>query len=298
MRKSSGTTTSSSSLSPFSVEGWKSSWNGNYDHDDAPSSGDTNSNKINNEEEEEKDVQVHVARSVDDIYVSLPLDQDNHCHHTNEKIANVFHFLPASVRAQCGVKAEILTGFEHTFAIQPGTLDIVLLRDWCLFDVYQTIQLVLKLNCTRLGGGGNSRGLPEKVMAWDQMVHLILHQPGANNPSLDHHPIHRIRREMRNQAPYFDQPLYIAAVPEEQPAGITVTTIAATDPENQPLTYSMTSLLDARSQQFFSLDTKSGVVSTTSRLDRERMDVHYFRIVATDSGVPSRTGTGTLQVTF
>ncbi|ODM96856.1 Protocadherin-like wing polarity protein stan [Orchesella cincta] len=285
--KSSSTTTSFSS--PFSVEGWKSSWNANNNNHDAPSS-----NKINNVEE---DVSTHVARSVDDIYVSLPLDQDNHCHHTNERIANVFHFLPASVRAQCSVKAEVVTGFEHTFGIQQGTLDIVLLRDWCLFDVYQTIQLLLRLNCTGMGGsGGNLRGLPEKVMAWDQMVHLILHQPGANNPSLDHHPIHRIRREMRNQAPYFDQPLYIAAVPEEQPAGITVTTIGATDPENQPLTYSMTSLLDARSQQFFSLDSKSGVVQTTSRLDRERMDVHYFRIVATDSGVPPRTGTGTLQI--
>ncbi|CAL8121926.1 unnamed protein product [Orchesella dallaii] len=291
-RRSSGSSTTSFSYSPFSVEGRKSS--SKVNNDDAPSTNVGNSNLINKNDEDE-DIHVHVARSVDDIYVSLPLDQDNRCHHTNEKIANVFHFLPASVRAQCGVKAEVVQGLEHTFGIQKETLDMVLLRDWCLFDVYQTIQLVLRLNCTRIGGG-NLRGLPEKVMAWDQMVHLILHQPGASNPSLDHHPIHRIRREMRNQAPYFDQPLYIAAVPEEQPAGITVTTIGATDPENQPLTYSMTSLLDARSQQFFSLDSKSGVVSTTSRLDRERMDVHYFRIVATDSGVPPRTGTGTLQI--
>lgn len=83
-------------------------------------------------------------------------------------------------------------------------------------------------------------------------------------------------------------PLYIAAVPEEQPAGITVTTLTATDPENSPLTYSMTSLLDARSQGFFSLDSKSGIVTTVEKLDREKMDVHYFRIVATDSGVPPR----------
>lgn len=58
----------------------------------------------------------------------------------------------------------------------------------------------------------------------------------------------------------------------------------------------MTSLLDARSQQFFALDPKSGIVTTVEKLDRERMDVHYFRIVATDSGIPPRTGTGTLQV--
>lgn len=287
---------SKSALASFSnLEGWKTYW----DKSESRGASTLLLSKDGTTINEENDDHAHIARSVDDIYVSLPLEQDNHCHHTNEKIANVFQFLPASVRAQCGVKAEILRGSDHTFAVQPGTLDVVLLRDWCLFDVYETIKMSLRLNCTRMGGKGelvNHGGLPEKVMAWDQNVHLILHQPGANNLNLDHHPIHRIRREMRNQAPYFDQPLYIAAVPEEQPAGITVTTIGATDPENQPLTYSMTSLLDARSQQFFTLDSKSGMVSTTSKLDREKMDVHYFRIVATDSGIPPRTGTGTLQV--
>lgn len=286
----------SDAASLSNMGGWNNFWDKN---ENVASSSILISSEKGNEINAEIDDQSHVARSVDDIYVSLPMDQDNHCHHSNEKIANVFQFLPASVLAQCGVKAETLSDSAHTFAVQPGTLDVVLVRDWCLFDAYQTVQMVLWLNCTRMGGKGelmHERGLPEKVMAWDQNVHLILHQLGASNPSMDHHPIHRIRREMRNQAPFFDQPLYIAAVPEEQPAGLTVTTIGASDPENQPLTYSMTSLLDARSQQFFSLDSKSGVVTTTSRLDREKMDVHYFRIVATDSGVPPRTGTGTLQV--
>lgn len=286
----------SSSISSHagSSETWKESWSKN----DNLGSTSLSKNNLNDETEDHG----HIARSVDDIYVSLPFESDNHCHHTNEKIANVFQFLPASVRAQCGVQAEVHSSSAHTFVVQPGTLDIVLFRDWCLFDVYQTVPITLRLNCTRLGTKNASMnlhpGLPEKVMAWDQNVHLILHQAGATHLNMDHHPIHRIRREMRNQAPYFDQPLYIAAVPEEQPAGIAVTTIGATDPENQSLTYSMTSLMDARSQQFFTLDTKSGVVSTSTRLDREKMNVHYFRIVATDSGVPPRTGTGTLQVSL
>ncbi|XP_035705378.1 protocadherin-like wing polarity protein stan isoform X3 [Folsomia candida] len=232
-----------------------------------------------------------ISRTVDDIYVALPINWDDRCFHSSEKIGNVYDFLPSSVKAQCGVKASV-SGDEHTWGVQASTNDIVLRRDWCLFEPgYHTIQLVLHLNCSTDGSL-----LPESVMSWDQMVHLILHSGGGGGSLMDFHPIHRIRREMQNQSPFFDQPLYIASVPEEQPPGITVTTITASDPENSPLSYSMTSLLDARSQQFFALDPKSGIVTTVEKLDRERMDVHYFRIVATDSGIPPRTGTGTLQI--
>jgi cadherin EGF LAG seven-pass G-type receptor 1 len=55
----------------------------------------------------------------------------------------------------------------------------------------------------------------------------------------------------------------------------------------------MSALLDSRSEQFFDLDGKSGIVSTSRKLDREEMDVHYFKIVASNGG---RTGTATLQV--
>lgn len=68
------------------------------------------------------------------------------------------------------------------------------------------------------------------------------------------------------------------------------------DPENSPVTYSMSSLLDSRSAGMFAVDTRSGVVTTQARLDRERLDVHYFRVVAQDDTFPPRSGTTTLQV--
>ena len=252
---------------------------------------------------------------MDDIYVSFPVE-GHYCHHASEKLTNIEHFLPASVRSGCHTTATVVSN-EYFFAIEVSTGDLVLRADWCLFEPVATVQILLHLKCSPFSSHHHSSD--KAVMSWDQLVHFIIHRfdasamssstsssssssPGttnarhAGNSIMEFHPIHRMRREMRNQAPYFEQTMYIASVPEEQAPGITVTTISAIDPENSPLTYSMTSLLDARSQQFFSLDSKSGIISTVDRLDREKMDVHYFRIVATDSGIPPRTGTATLQV--
>lgn len=106
----------------------------------------------------------------------------------------------------------------------------------------------------------------------------------------------RTRREMRNAAPTFSKSLFIVSVPEEQDKGYVVTTMSASDPEGTEIMYSMSAVLDARSQSMFSIDPVSGVVISTSRLDREYMDVHYLRITAVDSGMPARTGTTTLQI--
>lgn len=46
----------------------------------------------------------------------------------------------------------------------------------------------------------------------------------------------------------------------------------------------------------FTIDESSGVVTTLTKLDRELVDVHYFRVVATDDSFPPRSGTTTLQI--
>lgn len=58
----------------------------------------------------------------------------------------------------------------------------------------------------------------------------------------------------------------------------------------------MSSLLDSRSQGMFTIDTKLGAVTTLTKLDRELVDVHYFKITAVDDSFPPRSGTTTLQV--
>jgi len=240
---------------------------------------------------------LHWVRSVDDIYVSVPV-QGDFCHHASEKIGNIHDFMPNTVSAQCRISA---SSGDHFFGVESKTNDIALKIDFCLFEAFHTSEILLRLECFP------NKQEPQHLVSWDQLVHFIIHRLGPSSlksgntldeSHFERHPIHRIRREMRNQAPFFDHSLYKATVPEEQEAGLTVTTIVASDPENSPITYSMTSLLDSRSQQFFSLDPKSGIVTTTEKLDREKMDNHYFRIVASDAGIPPRTGTAILEASF
>ncbi|KAI5754092.1 hypothetical protein M8J77_005676 [Diaphorina citri] len=107
----------------------------------------------------------------------------------------------------------------------------------------------------------------------------------------------RVRRALdEGVAPVFEKALYIATVGEEQQSGIPVCTISARDPTGGPVTYSMLSLLDARSQTLFAIEPHNGIVSTAATLDRELLDVHYFRVTATDSHFPPHSSTTTLQI--
>ena len=58
----------------------------------------------------------------------------------------------------------------------------------------------------------------------------------------------------------------------------------------------MVALVDSRSQDMFDIDPNTGTISTNIKLDREFMDVHYLRIVATTNDSPQLTATTTVQV--
>lgn len=106
----------------------------------------------------------------------------------------------------------------------------------------------------------------------------------------------RVRRALAANPPFFKRPHYNVNVREEGGKEHTVTTIQATDPQGKELTYSMVALVDSRSQDMFSMDPVSGTITTTTKLDREFMDVHYLRIVATTNDSPQLTATTTVQV--
>ncbi|XP_064483474.1 protocadherin-like wing polarity protein stan [Ornithodoros turicata] len=97
------------------------------------------------------------------------------------------------------------------------------------------------------------------------------------------------RREKRHTL-HFDRNLYVASVPEGKDRGYVVETIKA----NDAAAYSLHAVLDARSQAMFHIEPTSGVVTTTTELDREFMDVHYLRVVAVAHS--SVTASTTLQV--
>ncbi|XP_028854714.1 cadherin EGF LAG seven-pass G-type receptor 2-like, partial [Denticeps clupeoides] len=56
-------------------------------------------------------------------------------------------------------------------------------------------------------------------------------------------------------------------------------------------------LFDSRSNNLFTVDSASGVVSTVEVLDRETKDTHVFRVTAVDRGTPPRTAMATLTIT-
>ena len=106
----------------------------------------------------------------------------------------------------------------------------------------------------------------------------------------------RVRRALATNPPFFKRPHYNVNVREEGSKQHTVTTVQATDPQGKDLTYSMVALVDSRSQDMFDIDPNSGTISTNIKLDREFMDVHYLRIVATTNESPQMTATTTVQV--
>ncbi|NXK42018.1 CELR3 protein, partial [Piprites chloris] len=94
--------------------------------------------------------------------------------------------------------------------------------------------------------------------------------------------------------PLFPQYNYQAEVAENQPAGTAVVAVAAQDPDGGEagrLVYSMDALMNSRSRELFSIDPRAGLISTTQALDRESMDLHYFRVTATDHGAPRLSAT-------
>uniref|UniRef100_A0A8C6Z0A9 Cadherin EGF LAG seven-pass G-type receptor 3 n=1 Tax=Nothoprocta perdicaria TaxID=30464 RepID=A0A8C6Z0A9_NOTPE len=104
----------------------------------------------------------------------------------------------------------------------------------------------------------------------------------------------RARRAAPNRHPLFPQYNYQAEVAENQPAGTAVLAVAAQDPDGGDagrLVYSMDALMNSRSRELFSIDPRAGLISTTQALDRESMELHYFRVTATDHGTPRLSAT-------
>ncbi|XP_055474077.1 cadherin EGF LAG seven-pass G-type receptor 2 isoform X2 [Psammomys obesus] len=107
------------------------------------------------------------------------------------------------------------------------------------------------------------------------------------------------RKRNVNTAPQFQPPSYQATVPENQPAGTSVASLRAIDPDEGEagrLEYTMDALFDSRSNHFFSLDPVTGTVTTAEELDRETKSTHVFRVTAQDHGLPRRSALATLTI--
>lgn len=201
------------------------------------------------------------------------------CLKKSQYVNSLNAFLPKSICQHC--KVTFLDVSDERFKIEALNRDLVAAHDICIPEPLWKVIVTLNIKCDRTD-----------IVDVDHRLKIVYHHQEFNDTDM----AKRVKRELRNQSPYFEQALYVASVLEEQPVGTSVTTVRARDPEDSPVVYSMVSLLDSRSQSMFKVDSRTGIVSTTTTLDREQMDVHYFRIVATDDSFPPRSGTTTLQV--
>ncbi|XP_067097012.1 LOW QUALITY PROTEIN: cadherin EGF LAG seven-pass G-type receptor 3 [Osmerus mordax] len=107
-------------------------------------------------------------------------------------------------------------------------------------------------------------------------------------------------RRAANRHPHFSQYNYQVQVAENQPSGSSVMAMSAQDQDpGDPgrVSYSMAPLMNSRSTDYFHIDPDTGLITTSQVLDREHMDLHYFRVTATDHGSPRLSGTTMVAIT-
>ncbi|XP_063987386.1 protocadherin-like wing polarity protein stan [Diachasmimorpha longicaudata] len=201
------------------------------------------------------------------------------CLRASQLVASLQSFLPETVVKECETRWGGVA--DSRFLIEDAAGDLVSASEQCLVEPLWKIAVSMTLRCTT-----------NHLADAEHRLKIIFHHQQLDDDDLGR----RVRRELRNRSPFFEQGLYTVAVEEEKEPGELVTVVRARDPEGGPVHYSMISLLDARSSALFLLDATTGKVTTRSKLDRESVDVHYFKVMAVDDSFPPRTGTTTLQV--
>ncbi|XP_062983238.1 protocadherin Fat 3 isoform X3 [Elgaria multicarinata webbii] len=103
--------------------------------------------------------------------------------------------------------------------------------------------------------------------------------------------------DVNDNAPLTSEPIYYPSVLENSPKDVSVIQIQAQDPDsttNERMSYRITS---GNPQNFFIINTKTGLITTTSRkLDREQQPEHFLEVTVTDGGVSPKQSTVWLVV--
>ncbi|CRK90013.1 CLUMA_CG003735, isoform A [Clunio marinus] len=204
---------------------------------------------------------------------------DKICLKKSQLVNNINAFLPRSIQQFC--KVTYLDVSDERFKIERKQGDLVVSRDVCIYEPSWTVTITFSTKCNRA-----------EFIDAEHRLKIMYHHQELNDTDI----AKRVKRQLKNQSPHFELSLYVASVLEEQPPGLKVTTVQARDPEDSPVVYSMISPSDARSQNMFKIDSRSGVITTSASLDREQINMHYFRVIATDDSFPPRSGTTILQI--
>ncbi|XP_019944637.2 cadherin EGF LAG seven-pass G-type receptor 3 isoform X2 [Paralichthys olivaceus] len=107
-------------------------------------------------------------------------------------------------------------------------------------------------------------------------------------------------RRAANRHPHFSLYNFQVQVAENQPPGTSVIVMSASDQDAGDagrVSYTIAPLMNSRSSDYFHIHPDTGLITTTQILDREHMDLHYFRVTATDYGSPRLSGTTMVAIT-
>jgi len=200
-------------------------------------------------------------------------------------IPNMEQFLPKGIRKQC----QDSKWTSDDLKIESSTRDLVSPTNLCFQGPQLQTRVHYRLNCSseRYKADFNS------YFSKHQYMNIILKRDdlttAANN---------RVRRSIFPTAPfYFEKQIYTVSIPEEREKDLPVITLTVRDSNTSiPILYSLVAILDARSQKLFQIDPHSGEITTTARLDREAMEIHYLRVTAEDSSHPPFSATTTVQI--
>ncbi|XP_047222516.1 protocadherin-23 [Girardinichthys multiradiatus] len=101
-------------------------------------------------------------------------------------------------------------------------------------------------------------------------------------------------RDLNDQPPVFSQSTYITSVVENKDPGEPVVTVSASDMDSEENAVVWYSLLPGPGYELFSINPHTGLITTTSHLDREKEQHFTLRVQARDSGTRPLSGTATV----
>ncbi|KAE8300372.1 Protocadherin-23 Cadherin-27 Cadherin-like protein CDHJ [Larimichthys crocea] len=100
--------------------------------------------------------------------------------------------------------------------------------------------------------------------------------------------------DVNDQSPVFSQSIYNATVAENRDPGEPVIRVSATDKDSEENAVVWYSLLPGPGYELFSINPYTGLITTTSYLDREQQQHFTLRVQARDSSTRPLTGTATV----
>lgn len=222
------------------------------------------------------------------------------CFQPGAEIVKLADYMPLSLRKSCAVSYG-LQDSSKIFDLDPLTGHMIAVSTFCVSELLHAVDFTVALSCPEssiLSGLYHIRLVligRKKPESNKLIKNLELNQANV----LRDGPGSRYRRAVFNNPPSFPVRQFFQIVPEEVDPGFVFATITASDPDQGDagrLTYSLLATKDGRSQTMFAVDPGTGVLRTTKRLDRETMAEHYFRLIARDSGKPSRTAEALLTI--